>query len=199
MEEDKKIKRKKIFKYICKLISYTFIILLMIVASFLIIFILTSKISEKKGEKAPFGLYTIISPSMEPNINVYDVILIKKVNPKTLKIGDVITFKSTNSFFGNTPITHRIIEIINIPNDRIYYRVKGDANATYDKEKVLAENIYGKAILKIPKLGKIQYFLTSKKGWFLIILLPILAIILYDVYKILNLIKLKKELKEMQE
>ncbi|MGM9877920.1 MAG: signal peptidase I [Bacilli bacterium] len=197
MEEDKTIKKKRLFKKIGQVISYTLIVILMIIASFLMLYIITCKIATKKGEIPPFGLYTIISPSMVPNINVYDVILIKKVETSNLKVGDIITFKSTNNFFGNTPITHRIVEILDT-EDGIRYEVKGDANAIEDEEKVIPENIYGKVILRIPSLGKIQFFLTSKKGWIAIILVPTILIIMYDIYKIINLIKLRKELNEYQ-
>ncbi|MDD6272700.1 MAG: signal peptidase I [bacterium] len=197
MEEDKTIKKKRLFKKIGQVISYTLIVILMIIASFLMLYIITCKIATKKHEIPPFGLYTIISPSMVPSINVYDVILIKKVETSDLKVGDIITFKSTNNFFGNTPITHRIVEILDT-EDGIRYEVKGDANAIEDEEKVIPENIYGKVVLRIPSLGKIQFFLTSKKGWIAIILVPTILIIVYDIYKIINLIKLRKELNEYQ-
>lgn len=199
MEEDKTIKRKKIIRKILQIISYTFILLLMIIASFLILYVISTKIAESKGEKPPFGLYTIISPSMTPNIEVYDVIFIKKVDSSTLKKGDIITFYSTNSFFGGTPITHRIVEILDIPNQELMFRVKGDANEIVDEEKVLSSNIIGKVMFKIPGLGKVQYFLASKSGWILAILIPTLCIIAYDIYKIFKLILLKNKLEELKE
>lgn len=197
MDEDKTIKRKKTIKKISKIISYTLVVILMIIASFLLLYIITNKIAIKKGDTPMFGLYTIISPSMSPNIEVYDVILIKKVDAKSLKVDDIITFKSTNTFFGNTPITHRIVEIIDT-SEGLKFTVKGDANAIEDVDKVIEDNIYGKVILRFPKLGKIQYFLTSKKGWIAIVLIPTILIIGYDIYKIYKLNKLRRELNEMK-
>lgn len=199
MEEDKTIKNKKRIRKILQIISYTFILLLMIIASFLILYVITNKVAKSKNENPPFGLYTIISPSMTPNIKVYDVIFVKKVDPLTLKKGDIITFYSTNSFFGGTPITHRIVEILNVPNEEVMFRVKGDANEIADEEKVLSSNIIGKVIFKIPQLGKIQYFLASKSGWILAILIPTLCIVAYDIYKIFKLILLKNKLEELKE
>ena len=163
MEEDKKIRRKKAFKMIYKIISYSLIIILMIIAAFFLIYVLSGKLAERRGENPPFGLYTIISPSMTPNIEVYDVVFVKKVDIDTLKTNDVITFYSTNSFFGTTPITHRIVEVLDVPNNGTMYRVKGDANASADDEKVLPSNVIGKVMFKIPQLGKLQFFLASKK------------------------------------
>lgn len=195
MEEEKSIKIKKTIKKVSNIISYAFITILMIIAAFLILYVICGQIAKKRNENPPFALYTIISPSMEPNINVFDVVFVKKTNTKKLKEGDIITFYSTNTFFGNTPITHRIVEVLQLPDGEIAYRVKGDANSVPDDEKVLPKNIIGKVMFKVPKLGKIQYYLASKKGWIIAILIPSLLILGYDIFKIARLIVLKKKLK----
>ena len=131
---------------------------------------------------------------MVPSINVYDVVFVKKTDVSKLKRGDIITFYSTNTFFGNTPITHRIVEVINMPDKTVNFKVKGDANDVPDDEKVLPDNIIGKVMFKIPKLGKIQYFLASKKGWIFAILIPSLIILTYDIFKIVRLITLRRKI-----
>ena len=199
MEEDKNIKRKKTFKMIYKIISYSLIIILMIIAAFFLLYVISGKLAERRGENPPFGLYTIISPSMTPNIEVYDVVFVKKVDTETLKTNDVITFYSTNSFFGTTPITHRIVEVLDVPSSGTMYRVKGDANAAADDEKVLPSNVIGKVMFKIPQLGKLQFFLVSKSGWLIAILIPSVAILCYDIYKVIKLILLKNKLNQLKE
>ncbi len=194
MEEDKRIRRKKIFKLISKILTYTLLSILLIILGLLILYVLSTKIAEKKGEMPPYGLYTIISPSMTPNINVYDVVIVKKVDTSTLKIGDIITFYSTNEYFGNTPITHRIVEIIEKEDGSIVYRVKGDYNDAPDKELVLSSNILGRVRFRIPQLGRVQFYLASKGGWIIAILIPALAVIAYDIYKILRLFLLKSKI-----
>lgn len=194
MEEDKVIKRKKSLRMLYKVISYTFIIILMIVAAFFIFYVICGKIAEERGENPPFALYTIISPSMTPNIKVYDVVFVKKTDTSELKENDVITFYSTNSFFGGTPITHRIVEVLEVPDRGKMFRVKGDANESADEEKVYPSNIIGKVMFKIPQLGKLQFFLTTKGGWLVAILIPALIIVGYDIFKLVRLIKLKNKL-----
>mgnify|MGYP000596230029 CR=1 FL=1 len=194
MEEDKTIKRKKIFKMIYKIISYFIICLLMIIASFLIFYVISGKIAQKQGKKPLFGLFTIISPSMTGSLNVYDVAFTMRVDTDKLKKGDVITFYSTNSFFGGTPITHRIVEVIDVPETGRMFRVQGDANPKPDEEKVLPSNVVGKVLFKIPQLGRVQFFLASKGGWIIAIMIPALVIISYDIYKIFRLVLLKSKL-----
>lgn len=194
MEEDKSIKIKRIFKMTYKIISYTIIAILMCIASFLIFYVISGKIAKKQGKQPLFGLYTIISPSMTGTLNVYDVAFTMRQNTDDLKVGDIITFYSTNSFFGGTPITHRIIEVIDVPNSEKMFRVKGDANPKADDEKVMASNVVGKVLFKIPQLGRIQFFLASKGGWIIAIMIPALVIISYDIYKIFRLLLLKSKL-----
>lgn len=197
MEENKVIKRKKTIRMISKIVSYTFIVLLMIIASFFIVYVVCGKIAEKKGENPPFGLYTIISPSMTPNIKVYDVVFVKKTNTQNLKVNDVITFYSTNTYFGGTPITHRIVDILEVPDIGVMYRVKGDANEKADDEKVYPNNVLGKVVFKIPQLGRLQFFLASRTGWLVAILIPAIIIIGYDIFKLIRLIKLKSTLSKL--
>ena len=199
MEEDNSIKTKRIIKKILNILSYVFITVLMLIAAFLVYYVVCTKIAQKKGENPSISLYTIVSPSMVPAINVYDVVVVKKTDVYNLKEKDIITFYSTNSFFGNTPITHRIIEVNKDESGKVSYRVKGDANNVPDTEKVLPEKIIGKVAFRIKGLGKIQYFITSKKGYLLAIILPSSLIVIYDIYKIIRLLKLKKKINEMAQ
>lgn len=198
MEEDKKIKFKKNIKMACKSISYTIICVLMIISIFIIFYVISGSIAKKQDKKSLFGLYTIISPSMTGTLNVYDVAFTVKVNPDLLKENDIITFNSTNSFYGGVPITHRITQVIDIPGEEKMFVVKGDANIREDEEKVLASNVLGKVIFRFPQLGKIQFFLASKGGWIVAIMIPTLVVISYDIYKIFRLLVLKNKLLSMK-
>ena len=153
--------------------------------------------AQSKGENPPMGLFTIISPSMTGAIDVYDVVFTYKIDTNDLKVGDVITFYSTNSFYQGTPITHRIVDIVNVPETGIMFVTKGDANLEADKERVYPNNVVGKVMFKIPQLGRLQFFLASKGGWLIAILIPSLGIIAYDIFKVIKLILLRDKLKNI--
>lgn len=193
MEENKYIKRKKNIKLIIKILNIVFITLISIFLICMLFYVISGKIAEKKGKNPLYGFYTIISSSMEPTINVYDVVLVRKTSVGKLKKGDIITFYSNNSYFGDTPITHRIVK-----KDSDNFVVKGDNNQNVDNDKVSPDNIIGKVILIIPSLGKLQFFLASKKGFVLAIIIPALIIITYDIYKIINVIILKNKLSKLE-
>ena len=184
---------KKALNYISKLISTALLIVLIIVGLFLVYYLISAKMVAKNPAYEPkLNLYTIVSGSMEPNIRVYDVILDYKVNnPADLKIGDVITFRSTSSISQDLIVTHRIIDT-KIVNGNVEYVTKGDFNSSADSDTAKFDRIIGKVILKFPQLGRIQFFLATKMGWFLVVLLPAMCVIIYDIIKLFKLLALKK-------
>ncbi|MBQ9853990.1 MAG: signal peptidase I [Bacilli bacterium] len=189
--------KENIFKYIISVLSYALFIFLMLVGITLVLYIADIRIRAAKGDySAPvFNAYVVLSGSMVPAINVRDIVVTKKIAEEKLEIGDIITFISPDARFGGISITHRII-------DKYYdesiggftYRTRGDANNIADSALVPNENIIGKVILKIPKLGYIQEILSSKGGMIILILIPCLAILSYDIMKILKNIGQKTKL-----
>lgn len=186
---------KKILKYISTILSYSALIILIIIALIFTLYVVDVKVQQSKGLSAKplFGAYVIISGSMEPNIHVYDVIISKRVDTTTLKKGDVITFYSNDQRFYGETVTHRIVE--EVDKSKGIYRTQGDANNVADDALTSADNIMGKVIMKIPQLGKVQSIVASKAGWFILILIPCLCIISYDIVKIFKLAGKKSKLK----
>ncbi len=191
---------KKAFTYVGKLISSALLVLLIIVGTFLVYYLITANMVAKNPEFEPkINLYTIVSGSMEPNIRVYDVIIDYKVNkPEDLKIGDVITFRSTSSISKDLIVTHRIIDT-KIVNGKVEYVTKGDYNSSADSDTAKFDHIIGKVILKLPQLGRIQFFLATKMGWFIVVLLPAMCVIIYDIIKLLKLLSLKNTNSKIKE
>ena len=64
-------------KFVSGIISWVVLVILVIIALLLLYYFVSAKIYAQKGEeyKPAFALYTILSPSMVPNIKVYDVIV----------------------------------------------------------------------------------------------------------------------------
>lgn len=189
-------KFKNISKIISTIISYSCLIILIIIGLIFTVYFVDVKIQQSKGgvAKPLFGAYVIISGSMEPNIHVYDVIVSKRVDTTELKKGDVITFYSNDNRFYGVTVTHRIIEVID--GEKGIFRTRGDANNVEDDALTIKDNIVGKVVMRIPQLGRLQFFLASKGGWLVIVLIPCLAIISYDIVKVVKLTSKKKKKKK---
>lgn len=180
---------KKYYNYLnkfLKLVSTAVIVILLGVGVLLVYYLVDAKKDAKHVSIPKYSLYTIISGSMEPKLKVYDIIVDKRVdNLDEIKIGDVITFTSTSRNSINKTVTHRVMDIINVNGEQEFV-TKGDANQTADSDTVRKENLIGKTVLRLPKLGWIQIFLMQKLGWVLVVLLPSITLILLDLYKLFD-------------
>lgn len=125
-------------------------------------------------------MLTVLTGSMEPNIQTGDLILVKTTLTEQLKINDVITFRSSN----NTPVTHRIIDLVN-QNGRVLFQTKGDANNIVDEELVQSEQVIGTMAIRIPKMGYVANFIKSPAGLITVAVIFIFFLLIGPAKKIL--------------
>ena len=188
---------KEILDFIIKLLSYICLVVLFLIAVFLIFYIVTNQVAKNKGENPLISVYTIVSESMVPTIDVYDIIIDTRVNdPSSLKEGDIITFRSNFIDTDGYTITHRIISIDNTSGETRYY-TKGDHNSRQDEGYITFDNIVGKVVYIVPKIGKIQAFVSSKFGWLLIIFIPAVGIIIMDVFRLIKVYRIKNQIESI--
>jgi signal peptidase len=91
----------------------------------------------------------VASGSMMPKMYAGDVVIIAKVPADNVKLGDIIQFRVPEE----VTVMHRVIEIKETEGGGKVFITKGDANDEPDSEPVLPENVVGKAVLTIPKIG----------------------------------------------
>jgi len=114
----------------------------------------------------------VYTGSMEPAIPVGGLVVIKPVDPETLREGDIICFRLSES----TSVTHRII---NVTDEG--FTTKGDANEDPDQGIVEKENVIGKVIFIVPFIGYLGYFVRTPIGFILLIILPAGLIIIMEL------------------
>ena len=190
-------KKENFFKFTVSVLSYALFIWLLLIGGTLLLYVADIKIRAAKGDySAPvFNAYVVLSGSMLPEIAIKDIVVTKKVPAEELDVGDIITFITPDSRYGGISITHRILDKSYDESLGSYtYRTKGDNNNVADTALVPNNNILGKVILKIPKLGYIQDLLSSKGGLIIIVLIPCLVILSYDIMKIFKNVGQKTKL-----
>ena len=171
-EITRKLKKKNIIKRIISFIIYPiFLILLTLCISILVQVI---KNPEKTPDIFGYKFFNVISGSMNPELEIGDVVFSKEIGEKYIKKGDIITFKQKNAI-----ITHRVEDII-IENEKIYYQTKGDNNNSKDESLVQYKDIEGIYIFKIPKIGIFIDKIQNTTMMFIVI------IVLYIIYKIMK-------------
>lgn len=181
---------KGLFKYIYTIVSWTVFTILIVIGILLIYYYISVRLYATKGEKfePQFSIYTIVSGSMTPTINVYDVIINTRVKKaEDVQINDVITFISTWEVNNGMTVTHRVVDIKRLDDGSPCFITRGDYNTQNDPTCVKLGNIIGITKAKIPSLGRVQQFLANRFAWLLIIILPALYIIIKDIVKIFNL------------
>lgn len=192
---------KGLFKYISTVISWTVFVLLIIIGVLLIYYYISVKLYATKGDKyePKFSVYTIVSESMEPTINKFDVIINTKVDDiEDVKINDVVTFISTWQVTYGMTVTHRVVGTKTLDNGETCLITRGDNNTQEDATCVKKSELIGVVKAVIPNLGELQFFLSSKMGLLLVVLIPAVFIIIKDIFKIFNLSQeIKEENKEL--
>ena len=178
-------KIKYFFNFFCKSFLYAVLSLMVVLCIMFGIYFVDLATNVKTGNyKFPiFGSYVILTQSMVPTIKVNDAVLVKRSELEEFNIGDIITFSSRDSLSQGMTITHRIVGTNN-QNGNLAFRTKGDNNPRDDNSYVSYGDIYGKVILKMPKLGYIQNFISKPLGLIIGIFIPISIVLFVDGFKI---------------
>lgn len=120
--------------------------------------------------------YAVLSGSMEPAYRVGDLVYVAHSDPQTIQVGDTIAFVSDSAL---QTITHRVAAV---QADGSSFTTKGDANDSVDGAPVAAENVLGKVVFSLPKLGYVSAFLTSEAGrWVGVAVVLALVLVLFVV------------------
>ncbi len=113
----------------------------------------------------PFGVgaAVVVSGSMEPELSVGDLIIVKEQD--SYEIGDVIVYRD-----GRMSVTHRIVAV-----DGDTLTTKGDANNTND-EPINPTQIKGEVVAAIPLVGYVIDAVKTPLGTLCILALAVLLL-----------------------
>ena len=115
-------------------------------------------------------VFHVISPSMEPNYRVGDLIYVKAVDPDSVKVGDPITFVMNEDL---VVATHRVVAI---DKENRQFTTKGDANKGEDDTPVHFNNLIGVPVFAIPLLGYVSAYIQSPPGMYVAIAFGVLLL-----------------------
>ena len=127
---------KTIWKIIKAIITIFLIIVLLLVV--------LQKITKNRLTIGNIYIFQIASASMLPEYNVGDVIVVKKVSPSKIKVGDDVTYIGTIDSFSDLTITHRIVDV-RVDDGKYYFTTQGLSNNISDPE-IKEDSVFGKVI-----------------------------------------------------
>lgn len=182
-----------------KAIWGTALVLVLILVVGLLILGLAPLVTSHAAKPAFVGGYApivVLGGSMEPTYHIGSVLFVRRVNPESVQVGNVITFASPNSVPGRegTLTTHRVISIDRSSGQPIF-RTKGDANRSDDDWSVPADTVVGQGMFTVPYVGYFSNFVRSRTGFLALVIVPG---ILFIILEILSIVRQLKESKANQ-
>lgn len=175
-----------------KVIGNILVWLIVTAAVCMMIFTVVSVSTFDRTDRSLFGYkaFIVLSDSMsKTDFGAGDLVLIKEVDPSTLKEGDIIAYTSQNtSNYGET-VTHKIRSLTTDANGEPGFVTYGTTTDTDDETVVTYPYVLGKYSSRIPKLGTFFQFLKSTPGYIVCILVPFLALILIEGVRCIRLFR----------
>lgn len=133
----------------------------------------------------------LVNENLNNQFNTYDIIILSKVDPDTLKVNDVIAFRNDKGI----NVIHRIRKRVYEPNDDgenvIKYVTRGDANDADDTYHPSGDDVIGiYTNTRITNIGVFIVFLQSYAG-----MITVVSII----YCMIMIEKLSEKINKVQE
>ena len=138
----KKNEAMGIFEKIITIVKVICVIFLICLVSILAI----QRFSNNDFAIAGIRIFNVATGSMEPVYNVGYVLIVKEVEPDTLRVGDDITYLGKEDTFAGKVITHRIIRVEKTSLGK-RFQTQGVANDSPDP-LVDQSQVYGKVLGK---------------------------------------------------
>jgi signal peptidase len=131
-----------------------------------------------------FKPFIVVTESMEPYINVNDVVIATSFNADEAEVGDIITFNADIDYNGTMEVVTHYIYEIDRSGDEVIIRTnrhfEDGETPIPDTWLIPASNVIGSMSYKIPYLGLVIGFVTSFYGIAVIVInVAIIATIKY--------------------
>jgi signal peptidase I len=155
------------------------------------VFVLLTVLLTGSGE-APsilgYSVFRVMTGSMEPTIPTDALIVVQKVDPVGLEVGDIISFYSRDPSLDGAVNTHRIIAIDQ--KDGAYsFTTRGDANNIDDHYQTTEADLIGKVIFSSVVWGKAVRLLSNPLIFLPVIILPLAVMLIMNLYRTISLAK----------
>ena len=122
-----------------------------------------------------YDMRLVRSESMKPAINMGDMVITGPPGGE-VEAGTIVTYQR-----GEELVTHRVLSV-----DGETLVTKGDAVEDADPWAVTLSDVRGVYLFKVPYIGYVANFISTKLGWFLVIILPataLVALLIRDIFK----------------
>lgn len=174
MKKDKedRVKISSIVLAIIKIICIIALVLLILVLAM-------QRFSNNEIAVAGYRVFNVATGSMIPDYEIGDVLVVKEVDTNTLEKGDDITYIGKIGTFAGRVVTHRIVNIEENENRKIF-TTRGIANDA-DDPSITADQIYGKVIYKCILMSMLSKLANSLTAFYVIVFIPLGILIFLQI------------------
>lgn len=164
-------------------------VLILFFSIFVMIFTIIS-VNTVGKEKGIFGYnpYIVLSDSMKGVFDVGDIVISKETDTASLAEGDIISFKSIDPNNYDTVVTHKIKSITTYEGEKAFITY-GVNTGVEDAYPVPTDRVIGEYKFRLPKMGYFFQFLKTPMGYFVLIFLPFMLLIVSEAAHFLKLLK----------
>lgn len=178
-----------------KIISTALIWIVVAVSVLMMVFTIISVNTFDRNDRSLLGFrcYIVLSDSMSAtDFDAGDLVLVKQVDPTTLKEGDIISYQSQNAENYGATVTHKIRYKTEDINGNPGFITYGTTTGVDDEAVVTYPFILGKYQFSLPNVGTFFQFLKTPQGYIVCILIPFLLLIIYQGLNCVKIFKLYK-------
>lgn len=183
---------------VLKVLINVFTWLLVATAVCMMVFTVVSVTTFDRNDRDLFGYKAFICRSDSMKATDFasgDLVFVKEVSPATIKVGDIISYRSEDAnSFGET-FTHKVRAITTNENGQPCFITYGTTTGVDDELPVKYTQFQGLYKFDVPKLGTFFSFLKTTPGYFICIFLPFMLLILMQG---LNTVKVFRKYKKEQ-
>lgn len=188
---------KKVLGVVKTILVWLFVVLAVTMTIFTIVSVNTFNRNDRDilGYKA----YIVNTDSMsKTDFKAGDLILVKEVDPSTLKEGDIITYMSQSTeSFGET-ITHKIRKLTSDARGNPGFITYSTTTDQDDDTIVTYMYVLGKYEKTIPGVGSFFNFMKTPQGYIICIFIPFMILIVYQAVKFVIIFRRYKR-EQMEE
>lgn len=116
---------------------------------------------------------TVMSGSMVPTIATGDAVVSRPVVARSLRPGDVATFRDPEGT--GRLITHRVLSV-EATKTKVHVTTRGDANNTSESWDVATDGRVGRVLYRVPRVGFLLVPASSPFGRLLLVGLPVVLL-----------------------
>lgn len=170
----------KVFKKILGILGTILLIILLAV----VIVMFNARISGEAPCVFGYQIFRVSSGSMEPELMIGDVILIKEAEPQDIQKGDIVTYKGEEGDLNDKFITHKMIEDPQLVDGRYVFHTQGIYEGAVPDPEWYEDQLIGEYVCTVPYIDAVYNFFLEPYG---LITFVLIIIVLFG-YELIALI-----------